>query len=447
VNRAAFVDAASGLSLNTAGFDARVQSFQQLFCSDDPQLVFVAARNDIDSVAACEAVLRSGHALFLADGHLPSAWSRLVECYRPRYGVLPRFGVDSSANSLGPWGRYTEVRDSVVFERATPDAASVHPDLAVVLSTSGSTGSPKTVRWSRRGVQANTDAIVAALPVQSDECVALHLPLSYAFGWSVLRSHAAVGSTVILLEDSVTSASFWSALRQHRVTTLPLTPPHATTLARLGLPRLAVPELRRLTQAGGAADPATLASLHAAMQSRNGELVVMYGQTEAGPRISVLPHAHWERHPGSVGIAVSGQVVSTGDGEVVVRGPSVMMGYAENAEDLARGDSLGGVLHTGDLGRVADDGMLYLTGRASRIAKVDGWRVSLDEMEQWLGDSIVVQVGDRLRVCTTLRADHVRAVVAERTRLAPFRVEIAECAELPLLPSGKPDREFVRTMR
>src|SRR4029077_8992406 len=90
-----------------------------------------------------------------------------------------------------------------------------------------------------------------------------------------------------------------------------------------------------------------------------------------------------------------------GVGEVVYRGPNVMWGYADSAEDLCRGDELGGQLRTGDLGYLDAEGLLFITGRSARVGKLFGLRVSLDEVEEMVrerGPAAVIQGGDRLLV-------------------------------------------------
>ena len=128
------------------------------------------------------------------------------------------------------------------------------------------------------------------------------------------------------------------------------------------------------------------------MAARGGRFFVMYGQTEATARIAYVPPDRLSEKLGSAGIAIPGGRLSiepagagTMDGpvtgEVVYEGPNVMLGYATGSGDLALGDELGGVLRTGDIGYLDEDGFLFLVGRSKRIAKVFGLRINLDEVE------------------------------------------------------------------
>src|SRR5664279_1985389 len=127
---------------------------------------------------------------------------------------------------------------------------------------------------------------------------------------------------------------------------------------------------------------------------RGWKFFVMYGQTEATARISYVPFEQLGNKVGSVGIAIPYGSVTVDEptGELVYRGPNVMMGYAECREDLAKGDELQGVLRTGDLARQDADGYFYITGRLKRFLKLFGKRFSLDEMEKILSHRVEASV-------------------------------------------------------
>jgi acyl-CoA synthetase (AMP-forming)/AMP-acid ligase II len=194
-----------------------------------------------------------------------------------------------------------------------------------------------------------------------------------------------------------------------------------------------LPTLQTMTQAGGRLDP-EVAKRFAAHR----RFFVMYGQTEATARIAYVPPERLADKPGSIGIAIPGGELSVEDGELVYRGPNVMMGYASERADLARGDELGGVLHTGDLGYVDDDGFFFVTGRAKRIAKVFGQRINLDEIEAVIdGPAGAIAGDDRIDVFAERGAD-ARALAA-RFRLPPRALRVHEVERLPLKSSGKID--------
>jgi acyl-coenzyme A synthetase/AMP-(fatty) acid ligase len=172
----------------------------------------------------------------------------------------------------------------------------------------------------------------------------------------------------------------------------------------------------------------------------------MYGQTEAGPRIGWLPHALVPQWPGCIGQAIPGVQLSLEDGELVVQSPSVMMGYALNRTDLARGDETGGQLHTGDLAEEAAHGIYRITGRKSRFLKLQGNRVSLQDVEARLkaAGHEVYAVGhdNHLVLCirstdTNSNTDTVRKTAVALFSFPPRSLHVQAVQEIPRTPNGK----------
>ena len=326
------------------------------------------------------------------------------------------------------------------------DADDLHPDLAVLLPTSGSTGNPKMVRLSHQNLQSNAHAIVAALGLSERDRALTTLPAAYSYGLSVINSMLTVGGTLVLTSDSVTEPAFWDLARRQHATVLPGVPYTFEMLERLGDDMLAhLPSLRLLTCAGGRLPAAAVRRWGRAGQRQGWGLAVMYGQTEATARMAVLPPSEALQYPHSVGYAVPGgrfeirRPDADGVGEIVYTGPNVMMGYATAAEDLARGAGCT-ELETGDRGRLID-GRLYVTGRRARFAKVRGLRIDLDDVEQALEPhgAVCVELPDALGVVADAPANEVRASVMRVTGLAWAAVRVAE-APIPRLDNGKVDR-------
>ncbi|MGE0549196.1 MAG: AMP-binding protein [Kofleriaceae bacterium] len=387
----------------------------------------VFAANDVASIVALYAGFAAGIPIALFDRALDEERARaLIDRYRPEV-----------------------IRGRVLDPAAPRGGVSPHRDLALLLSTSGTIGSPKLVRLSASAVTSNARSIADALGLGPDEVAITSLPIHYAYGLSVLTSHLAAGATVALTDHAVISDAFWQACRDHGVTSLAGVPYSYEMLRRIDLGRVAPASLRTLTQAGGALDPDLVRKFHSIATDRGGGLFVMYGQTEATARIAVLPPSELPARADSVGKAIPGGTLAVEAGEVVYRGPNVMMGYAEHRDDLARGDELGGVLHTGDLGELDGDGFLRITGRSRRIAKVFGRRVNLDELEalahRFAAGSAVAVIAGRDRVRVFVEGGGASVVDATRRGLAAATgahgsgFEVVELAALPRLASGKLD--------
>jgi acyl-CoA synthetase (AMP-forming)/AMP-acid ligase II len=380
----------------------------------------------------------------------------LVDRFAPALVVGPDTAPDPAPVPDG----YRAVHDPIlgpIWQRIGPGAPT-HPDLAILLATSGSTGNPKLVRLSRSAILANTASIVDALRIDAGEVAVTSLPLFYSFGMSVLNTHLASGATVVLSADGLVARAFWDAVGAHRVTSLSAVPYQYEMLRRLRFDPAKHPTLATLTQAGGRLRPELVADFHERMASAGGRLYVMYGQTEAAPRMTTLPAERLADKLGSVGPAVPGgrlsvrledgtQTTRTGvTGAVLYRGPNVMLGYAQTAADLARGDDLGGVLETGDLGYLDEDGYLFLTGRLSRFAKVFGVRLNLDDIESMLrgyGGVAAVSGEDTIMVwlegAGSDRTTACAAELAQRLGLHRNGFDVRSIDALPLLGNGKID--------
>jgi acyl-coenzyme A synthetase/AMP-(fatty) acid ligase len=236
---------------------------------------------------------------------------------------------------------------------------------------------------------------------------------------------------------------FWTAAVEYGATSMAFVPYQYEMLRRLRFDPAKYPSLRKLTQAGGRLRADLTTDFAQRMSIVGGRLYVMYGQTEAGPRMATLPPARLDEKLGSAGLALpGGQFTISSDDEVIYQGPNVMMGYADTAADLAKGDEMGGVLHTGDLGRLDDEGFLFLTGRTKRMGKVFGVRINLDDVEKNFPVAAVAG-DDKLQVfaegITDDEARGLRTKISEWLGTHFSGVVVRSIESLPLLPNGKID--------
>ena len=406
---------------------------------DVPRLVLLAAANELDAVVTHLGALAAGHVVLLVPGDEQRHVARWTERYDPDVVV----GRDAA-------GRWTTT------ERRAGSAHVLHPELALLLSTSGSTGSPRLVRLSAAGVQANAEAIAGYLGLRDDDRTATTLPMAYCYGLSVLHSHLVAGAAVVLTGASVVDPCFWRACRAEGVTSLAGVPHTFTLLERAGLldparPERDLPSLRRLTCAGGRLPAEQVQRWAAAGRERGVDLYVMYGQTEATARMAYLPPELALERPSCVGVPVPGgsirldpvdECAGPGRGEVVYRGPNVMLGYAESVSDLRLGRVVD-ELRTGDLARWTEDGLLEVLGRRSRFAKVVGLRVDLDAVEREAGSGAAAlwctEVDGALVAVAERPAAGLAAAVAAAAGVPPRAVRVLPVAALPRLASGKVD--------
>ncbi|NYG59688.1 acyl-CoA synthetase (AMP-forming)/AMP-acid ligase II [Nocardioides daedukensis] len=398
------------------------------------RLIVLTGANTVDFVVTYLAALTAGCPVVLVPGSAEENLAGVIATHDPDLVVRASAeGIVDDVRRDG--GRYP-----------------MHPDLAVLLSTSGSTGSPKLVRLSHDNLASNAASIASYLALTEDDCGITSLPLHYCYGLSILNSHLSVGARIALTEASVVDDEFWSLVQTAGVTGLAGVPHTFDLLERTGFAERSLPTLRYVTQAGGRLAPERVRELHRFGRRHGWDFFVMYGQTEATARMAYLPPELAEKWPHAIGRAVPGgeftlemtDGLPEGVGELVYQGSNVMMGYAEHPRDLALA-AMPPRLRTGDLARALPHGLFEVVGRRSRFTKVFGLRVNLDEVEAHLAANGVsgrcVGVEGSIDVFVTRRRDLATAgdLVAALCGVPTWVVRTHRLRELPMTPNGKTD--------
>jgi acyl-CoA synthetase (AMP-forming)/AMP-acid ligase II len=271
-----------------------------------------------------------------------------------------------------------------------PPAPREESDLALLVATSGSTGSPRFVMVSHGNLTANTEAIIRSQNLLHDERAMLILPLSYCFGASVLHTHLYQGGGVVFDRRFMFPDKVLRSINEYQCTTFAGVPTvYNILLRRSNLRSIPLLSLRRFLQAGGPLAPQRVAEMRAVVPTA--KFYVMYGQTEATARISCLDPEHLEEKLGSAGLPldnVSVRIIDEDErdlpaghtGEIVVRGPSITLGYLDEAEESRR-TFKDGWLRTGDLAHLDAEGYIWIDGRKGTFLKMRGVRVSFAEIE------------------------------------------------------------------
>ncbi len=455
----ALVELPRGLTLTYAELMDRVDGAAGRIAAaaGDRGLVFLAMEPQAEAVVLHLACRRANLPVVLVEPR-PEPLARTAAVYAPPLMLLPP-GLDAPSGYRVEPIPGSEYR---LWRSERGERPAVHGDLALLLTTSGSTGSPKLVRLSSRNLESNAVAIMEYLSLTQDERAIQSLPTHYSYGLSVLHSHLVAGGSVVLVPDSFLRREFWTIVDEHRCTSFAGVPYMYETLHRLRFDPARHPGLRTLTQAGGALRPDLISAFHERSQTAGVRFFVMYGQTEATARISYVPPERLEDKIGSVGIAIPGGQLSLapvenmeGVQELVYAGPNVMMGYAETREDLELGDVQHGVLRTGDLGRVDPDGFFTVVGRLKRFAKLFGNRISLEDVEREMESSFPVRAaaldrGDRILLVVETAADLDIEVLANHVArflgVPPRWIDVRRSASLPLTSSGKKNYQALEAL-
>nr|MCR5282143.1 AMP-binding protein [Lachnospiraceae bacterium] len=355
------------------------------------KLAFCLCENSPASVMGYLACLNNRTVPLLLDKKIDrELLAHLLTVYHPDYLYLP-------AESEGTFSSYEEIfsHHNYKLMKASRDAGTVlYEELALLLTTSGSVGSPKLVRQSRSNLQANAESIAQYLELDENERPVTTLPMNYTYGLSIINSHLQVGATILLTDLPMNMKGFWEFMKTQKATSFGGVPFTYEMLKKLRIFKMDLPDLSYMTQAGGKLGAELHREFAEWARAQGKKFIVMYGQTEATARMAYLPAEYSVEKYGSMGraipggkftlIDVNGNEITTPDtvGELVYEGANVTLGYAEQAEDLAKGDERGGRLVTGDMAKFDEDGFFYIVGRKKRFLKVYGNRVNLDELDQ-----------------------------------------------------------------
>ena len=372
--------------------------------------------------------------------HCP-ALERLVNCE----GIAP-------IETLGEW--------LLQGAKAAAPVADLKPDdPAALLYSSGTTGFPKGVTLSHRNIQSNIRATAKACGFRADDRFPCFLPLFHVFGQNfIMNSCFEMGATMILWRRFVPDKVL-AEIKQERATLFFAVPTIYIALLNSGVTPENLATIRYYFSAA-----ATMPEeISRRWTEKFGHLVYEgYGLTETAP---CAAYNHVSEHRfGSVGTAIedfeldifdpAGNRVPTGEwGEIVIRGPGVMLGYWNKPEETAQA-LRGGWLHSGDIGRMDDEGYVYIVDRVKDMINVSGFKVWPAEIENYLyGISGVREVavygvpdpqkGESVRVALVLNEGSEvtgdQIIVWCKENLAayktPARVDIVK--ELPKSATGK----------
>jgi long-chain acyl-CoA synthetase len=426
---------------NPAGrFPVSSLQFLSLHKQEEKSLAFLYLDNSLASVTAYLSFLRSPHTIALLSPLLNESFKEKLEAL-----YHPRFIYDTTRTSITNY-----IPAEGFFLRSDEsNKVSIHPSIKLLLSTSGSTGSPKFVKLSEENLLSNALSITQYLPIVPTDVTPLNLPIYYSYGLSVLHSNAIQGGTIVCTNKDVLRKEFWQQLNDFGYTSFAGVPFLYEMLDRIGFTKKAYPSLRYFTQAGGKLNEVLVKKMADYAAQQKIEFFVMYGQTEATARMSYLAPQYLQTKTGSIGKAIpSGSFrVEDESGELCYRGPNVFGGYVNAPEDMASFETIT-ELHTGDIAREDEEGFYYITGRLKRFVKLFGSRINLDEVESLIHNEMKVVMkcfgaADKFLVLAHtqdgVNAEAVKEFVSKEIKIHPSAIRTLTLSEFPLTANGKID--------
>jgi len=414
-------------------------------------------------LADCEAVV------LIAAKKFARQWSGIiVDLPALKHLVIDQGGW--SAEALGSVVQTHELSRAWQMRVSLPiKTRRIDLDLASLIYTSGSTGEPKGVMLSHLNLTSNTRSIVEYLGLRESDRMMVVLPFYYVYGRSLLYSHFLSGGSLVIDNRFAFPVTVLNAMVEFEVTGFAGVPStFSILLKKTDLKARRFSHLRFVTQAGGGMPPAVQKDVAEVFSPA--KLFVMYGSTEASPRLTYVEPERLPDKWGSIGRAIPNVQVIVADeqgnrlptgvqGQIAARGSNIMMGYWKSPDATAE-VLRNGYYFTGDLGYEDSDGYIFLTGRARDIIKAGGNRISAKEIEDVVAEipgvleSAVIGVPDEVlgeaikafvvRCNSTLSEDEIKSHLQKKLPMFKHPKWVQLCDDLPKNKSGKVLKSVLR---
>ena len=415
------------------------------------ELVFCLCRNVNSSLAGFLALYDNKDVcLLLSDSIDRALLSSLDETYQPSYYWKP----ENSSIPVTTENVYQ--LDEYVLCKTGRHAPEMDIRLSMLMTTSGTTGSPKLVRYKYGNIESNAKNVASIFGWSEEERGILDLPMQYTMGLNVICSHLYAGATVLLTGSSLMNPQFWAYIKQQQGTNFTGVPFSYEVLKKLRFQKMDLPYLKTMAEGGGKMSDELFASFAKFAAESGKRFFATFGTTETSARLAYLEPEEATTHCGSIGKAIpegklylideTGNKISSPDveGELVYEGPNVTMGYAESKQDLQKGEEFDGVYQTGDLAKMDNDGNYYIVGRKKRFLKLFGLRVSLDQVESMITEEFQLscactgndQIMDIFIESKTMKKE-VLEFVSTKTGLLKKSFEVHSIERIPRFESGK----------
>ncbi|MDP5200389.1 AMP-binding protein [Flavobacterium sp. DG2-3] len=426
-----------------------VKTFKQIHESLDIEdlraVVFIYNDNQLPAIETFLNFYQKKYTVALLNAGLhPEFKQNLEDEYRPAYIF------DPSRTEVGGYDLKQVSKDIAVFKRKEIRLYPIHGDVKLLMSTSGTTGSPKFVKISDHNLVQNALSIMEYMPITEHDVVPLNVPINFVYGFSIFTTNCIKAKTIVCTDRDVLQKEFWSDLTEYGYSTLSGVPYFYELLQRFGFFKKDTPTLRYLTHTGGMLNQELANVISNYTDNYNKLFFAQYGQTEASGRMAVLPPNDFKDKGTSIGFTVkNGRFeIDENTGELIYYGPNVSGGYANNIFDLQHYDETD-KLYTGDLAEKDELGYYHIKGRIKRIMKLFGMRLNLDEVEVLLKNElggqtfICISVQDKylgvIHQDETLSRETITQVTKEKLGLHASSIKNYYFDQVPLTVNGKVD--------
>ncbi len=352
-------------------------------------LVFLLSGNNIETIFYYVGLINSKNVITLLDKDIKNNYlKKLINLYKPNYLILPINFPDINGYFFN-----SKFKNYKIIQKIKNKKIALNKELAILLNTSGSTGSSKLVRQSYENYLENSKSIIKKISINNKDTVITTLPINYTFGLSIINTHLISGSKIILNDHPILQKDFWKLYEKYKPSFFYGVPYMYEIISKLKFEKLISKKLKAICQAGGKLNENLFLKIVNFSKKNRIKFYSMYGQTEATARMSILDPKYSLKKIGSIGKAIPGGrfylvdnkqkriYLPNKSGELVYEGKNVSMGYAENIQDLKLGNLNNYRICTGDIATFDKDGYYFIIGRKKRFIKILGKRINLDEIE------------------------------------------------------------------
>ncbi len=310
---------------------------------------------------------------------------KIIRIYKPNYIIANKMHNLKRYNLKQKYEKY------YLLENNSINNKNLNFINKLLIPTSGTTGNPKMVRLSLENLNENTKSIIRSLDIKKIDTTITTMPMSYSYGLSIINTFLSKKAKIVVCKDSIANKNFWKYFNQYNITNLNGVPKFYEFLNKLRFENIFKRSLRFITQAGGNLDLKYKKYLYNLSKKNKFIFYIMYGLTEASPRVSILNVNKYKNKIHSVGKPIKGVNVkinlskkNSKEGMIEIHGKNVCLGYSEKLCDLKKSDENNSRLISGDIGFLDKDKFLYILKRKNRISKIFGLRINLDDMEEKL---------------------------------------------------------------
>lgn len=419
------------------------------------QLVLILANNSIGSILFYILSILNQNKIILIDENINNTEiEKIITLYEPSYIVSkikkPYFKIIKKP--------VFRILDSVILKTKFK-THNLKKELLILLPTSGSTGSSKFVQLSKKNIISNTKSILKYLKINSNDRAITNMPFYYSYMLSILNTHLFSGASIFVSNKTIIEKKFWNEFRKKKITSFNGVPYTWEVLNRIGIEKIFTKQINYITQAGGKLENDLANKLYQLCKLKKKDMYIMYGQTEASPRISYIKNENIIKYQGSIGKPISGvnmwienknskKILKPNvKGEIFISGENIMMGYSSSVKDIkiTNISKKKLKLNTGDIGYFNKDGFFYITGRSNRIVKIYGNRIDLNEIERKMKDFLInVNCVNKDNILVVffhkkLSQKKVESKLYEVIKLNLNKVKFVKIEKIPMTKSKKID--------